>query len=81
MGQTEQSEHIATGLKFIEAEVISLSNSQFYIILHHNMRLGTNETRLCPKVVLSTYVQLCSNGMIRSHLATLKINKQACKTF
>ena len=37
MGQTEQSEHIATGLKFIEAEVISLSNSQFYIILHHIM--------------------------------------------
>ena len=68
MGQTEQSEHIATGLKFIEAEVISLSNSQFYIILHHIMWLGANETRLCTKsvvfeilpIVLSTYVQHCA---------------------
>ena len=48
----EQSEHIATGLKFIEAEVISLSNSQFYIVLHHIMWLGPNETQLCPKSVV-----------------------------
>ena len=64
MGQTEQSEHIATGLKFIEAEVISLSNSQFYIILHHIMQCDWVQMKpdFAPKVLFLKFSQLyCSH--------------------